>query len=165
MADDEKNKGSGISIKKMLIIWIPLFLVQLVVSYVVIAKYFKPKMNPQVEQVKEEKEKKAKYNKGKLGEFFLVEDIIVNPKGSDGRRFVNLSVSFECENGGVKSEVEDRLTLIRDYLISLISDRTISQIDHRVGKDSLRFEIMENVNEMLPDGGVTNVYFENFIMQ
>ena len=165
MADEEKKKGQTGSLKRMLIMWIPLFLIQLVVSYVVVAKFLRPKMSPQTEKVEYEIAKKERDNKGEFGEVLLIEDIIVNPKGTDGRRFVNISVGFECESGDIISELEKRQILVRDYLISLISDLTISQIDSRAGKDSLRNKIKERVNELLPEEGVVNVYFDNFIMQ
>lgn len=166
MADDDKKKGSGGSLKKMLIMWVPIFIVQLVVAYVVVAKFVKPRMNPKTEQVEKEIEKKNPNNySGEFGEVLLVEDVIVNPKGTDGRRFVNLSVGIECESGTVKGELEKRAILIRDFMISLVSDRTIDQIDNAAGKDSLRFKIKNYVNELLPEYGVANVYFEEFIMQ
>ncbi len=163
-AEEKKQSGSGL--KKMLMIWLPLFILQLVVAYIIVAKLFRPKLAPvtqvvQAEPVKKKSSKKA----GKAGPIYSIEDVIVNPKNSFGKHFVNVTVALECENNKVVKELEKRDVQIRDFLISLLTERTIQEIDDAAEKDSLRSIIIDRVNEMLPDEGVEAVYFSNFIIQ
>jgi flagellar FliL protein len=159
----ETEAKSGMTMKKMIIIWIPLFVVQLVVSYVVVAKFFKPKMNPAMEEIRDESTRQTP--QAQIGEWFLMEDVIVNPKATKGARFLSMSVGFECETNQVVKEIEKREILIRDYLISLLSDRTIEQLDDGKDKEILRMEILGHVKEVLATEGLMNVYFETFILQ
>ena len=161
----EEKKKSGSSIKKVLMIWLPLFVIQLVVTYIIVSKVFRPKLAPVTQAVQAETKKSKSKKAGDTGEIYLVEDVIVNPKNTYGKRFLNVSVAFECENGKVVKELEKRDVHIRDYLISLFTDRTIDQLDDVADKDSLRAEIQQHVNEMLPDAGIVAVYFNNFIIQ
>ncbi len=159
----ETEAKPGMTMKKMIIIWIPLFAVQLVVSYVVVAKFFKPKMNPAMEEIRDESTRQSP--PAAVGEMFLMEDVIVNPKATKGARFLSMSVGFECESDQVVKDIEKREILIRDYLISLLSDRTIEQLDDSKDKDILRTEILGHVKEMLATEELMNVYFETFILQ
>jgi|Deesub1362B_J571_1020462.scaffolds.fasta_scaffold08497_3 flagellar FliL protein len=164
--EEAVEKKSGSSFKKILMIWVPLFLLQTVVAYFIVSKVFRPKLAPIPATVQAEtKKKKSSKTEGDIGEIYLIEDVIVNPKGTKGRRFLNVSVALACESSDVIKELEKRDILVRDFLINLFTSRTIEQLDDVADKDSLRVTIMNRVNEMLPEGGILGVYFSNFILQ
>ena len=158
----EEGKKKSSSILKMGFIWTIIFVVQMVVLYFLVSKFFAPKYLPAIEtgtqQVSEVK------NTSDIGDIYLLEDIIVNPKDTEGRRIVNVTVGFEYANKSVLEELEKRDIQLRDYLISFFGDRKISQIDDVADKDSLRTTINLDVNNMLPYAGISAVYFSNFII-
>ena len=160
-----KKKKSRSSVKKVLIIWLPLFILQLIITYMIVSKVVRPKLSPVTQELQAKTKKKKAKKKGDTGPIYMVEDVIVNPKNTFGKRFLNVSVGFECKSGRIVKELEKRDVHIRDYLISLFTDRTIEQLDDVADKDSLRAEIRRHVNEMLPKEGIIAVYFSNFIIQ
>ena len=176
MADKEKKAGetseekepkkSG-SLKKVVMIWVPLFLLQLVLSYVIVAKFFKKKAIQQEAVAAETttKKKEATSESEKPGEIYLVEDVIANPKNTEGRHFVNVSVGLEEGKKNIGDELKNRDPQIRDILIDIFVSRTIQQMDDAADKDSLKSEISRRLNKLLGKGSIRNVYFSNFIIQ
>ena len=55
--------------------------------------------------------------------------------------------------------------LATDIVIAVISARTSEELMTMKGKETVKNEIMEKINERLKDGRVKNVYFTNFIVQ
>jgi len=101
----------------------------------------------------------------KHGEIYQVQDIIVNPAASEGRRFLNVTVGFEYYDSATAAELEARDVQVRDMLISLFSSRTVEELDDLSEKEDLKREILRKVNVILKRGKVVRVYFVNFVMQ
>ena len=62
-------------------------------------------------------------------------------------------------------ELEVKMPLINDAIITLLSSKTFEDVYTSEGKDALRDEIMATVNEKLPEYHVIYVYFTEFVMQ
>lgn len=161
--ENEKKEGKSFSLKTILIVVVPLLVLQLVFSYFLITSIVKPKGDlAGSSQPKKDIQKKQVEG---IGQIYLVEDVIVNPKGTGGRHFANVSVGFDCRDSKIMGEIEKIDVKVRDYLISLLSNRSISQLDDAADKDSLRMKIMTDVNNILPEQGIQGVYFTNFVLQ
>lgn len=114
-----------------------------------------------------------------------LDPIIVNLKGSFGRRYLKISVSLgvkdeaaedpdkkkkgkEEEKGvPVKETVEGKLVEIRDILISLLSTKSIEDVDGWANQDVIRNEIREVLNKelKLDKEGISKVFFTEFVVQ
>jgi hypothetical protein len=64
-----------------------------------------------------------------------------------------------------KEELNARLPVINDIIITLLSTKKYDQIYTSEGKESLRQEIMQAVNTRLVDYKVIQVYFTEFVVQ
>jgi len=166
-ANKEKKTKKGGFLKKVVMIWVPLFLLQLVLSYVIVVKVFRKKAVQQeaVAAGMTSKKKKAKSKGQDLGEIYLVDDVIANPKNTEGRHFVNVSVGLEEGNNKIADELKKRDPQIRDILIDIFVSKTIQQMDDPADKDSLKSEISRRLNKLLGGGSISHVYFSNFIIQ
>ncbi|NOY77212.1 MAG: hypothetical protein GXO76_05015 [Calditrichaeota bacterium] len=165
--DDKKDVKKGGSLKKVVMIWIPLFLLQLALSYIIVTKVFKRKAIQQEAEAAEmttHGKNRAKKPQ-KPGEIYLVEDVIVNPKNTEGRHFVNVSVGLEEGNKNIGDELKNRDAQIRDTLIDIFVSKTIQEMDDVADKDSLKSEIARRLNRLLGAGAIRHVYFSNFIIQ
>ena len=65
----------------------------------------------------------------------------------------------------LKKEAKKKLFLIRDTIILLLSSARLSNVSHIEGKCELRNLITELVNGVLETGKVTNVYFDEFLIE
>ena len=62
-------------------------------------------------------------------------------------------------------EVNTKLPVINDLIISLISSKKFEDVYTADGKEMLREEIATQINHMLPDYHVSYVYFTEFVVQ
>ena len=139
---------------------------EVVLAYFLVTKIIAPQMRAAAQQtsLEEEGEKKSKT----IGKIYEIKDIIVNPAGTGGSRYLNTTVGLEVENEKLFVELESRMPQIRDTLIDILVGKTIEQLDGVEDKRLLREEILTRINDILPDSEnekVAHVYFIDFVIQ
>lgn len=97
--------------------------------------------------------------------FYTIDPVIVNPAKSNGERYLKATVSLETRDPEVLAEIEKRLPQIKNQINSVLSSKTIEQVQTNEDKERLRREIQSRINGLLTTGNVTNVYFEEFVYQ
>ena len=156
---ESKPKSGGV-MKTVLMIGLPLMLVQTGVAYFLISKLVKV---PQaVEQTEEPKEEEEEEGPTKL---FVIEDVIINPAGTSGSRFLNSTIALEYVSPDLEQELTEKEVQIRDILINILASKTIPELDGPEDREALKQEILDNCNAFLKKGKIKRVYFSNFIMQ
>jgi flagellar FliL protein len=100
-----------------------------------------------------------------VGSITPIEDIVVNPAGSSGTRYLCTTVALESTKPLVADEITTREPQIRDTLIEILSRRSVEELSALSTRDELRAEIKTAVNEMLTSGEVVGVYLSNFVLQ
>jgi flagellar basal body-associated protein FliL len=92
--------------------------------------------------------------------------VIVNLSGSGGRRYLKAKINLEARDGEVKKKIESKSIQIKDRLISILSSKTLEDIEGLEGQESLRREIKDAVDSVLKvEDGVLQVYFTEFVVQ
>jgi len=147
---------------KLVLIGVPIFLVQLVVVYFLVAKFMAAPSAPQADAPKQSDKKEAAESAQSI---FVVKDIIVNPAGTNGTRFLLTTVGFEINNPEREKELEKKEVQLRDVLNTILTSKGLNDLVSVDQREQLRKEIMMKVGEMLPAGSLTNVYFSKFIIQ
>lgn len=71
------------------------------------------------------------------------------------------------DKGGPPPAFEERLPIIKDSIIKVLSSKKAEEVLTAEGKDHLKEELVEAINEGLglDEAPVTNVYFSDFIVQ
>ncbi|HEC60904.1 MAG TPA: flagellar basal body-associated FliL family protein [bacterium] len=64
-----------------------------------------------------------------------------------------------------KEEINERLPVINDILISLLSSQTFESTYTALGKEILRQQIADTINQQIPEYQVIFVYFTEFVVQ
>ena len=164
MPDEENNeqesKKSGNPMMIIIIAVVGALVVGAVASFIV----FKMVMSkPAEEPAKEEEQAVEEISYGKL--LPLDEPIIVNLAGTKGQRYLKVNIQFEVGDDAVMDEIKERMPLILDLLISILSSKTIDDVSNTVGRNRLRREIVDKTNSELKTGRVINVYFTEFVIQ
>jgi flagellar basal body-associated protein FliL len=62
-------------------------------------------------------------------------------------------------------EVAPRIPVMNDIIITMLASQTFESIYTAEGKETLRQQIMDTINEQLPDYRVNFVYFTEFVVQ
>lgn len=100
------------------------------------------------------------------GEFTELDGIVINPQGTDGRRYLMVKIGVEAEESATLA----RLDLLRpaavDAVIDYMGAQPVDRLADIVYRDTLKAEIIDRFNAMLgEDGPVTRIYFTQYVLQ
>ncbi len=163
---DLKKGKSGLN-PKIFLFGIPIFIIQLVVVYFVTANFLlskTPKVassEGNVEAVGEEHANPTEYGKF----IYSIDDVIVNPAGSDGKRLLLASFGFDLSTEDDEAVVKSKEILLKDIILTTLSKRTVTELNQVETKDSVKSEILREVKKTLPKIHVNKIYLSKFILQ
>jgi len=123
---------------------------------------------PAKEDVPAEGEGTAKEDAKKelnLGVMFPLDPLIVNLAGSQGKRFLKVTISFELSTPEVHAELKENIQKVTDSILVLLSSKTFEDVYSVQGKFKLKDEVTTRVNRFLVVGHVKEAYFTEFIIQ
>jgi flagellar protein FliL len=110
-----------------------------------------------------ETQKKAKAEAP--GEVVAVSDLIVNPAGTGGRRYLKVAAAIEVHDPKVAKDLELRKAQVRDLLIRDLSARTLDELTDPVAKEETRATLVDELNEIVGAGKVSGLYFTEYVVQ
>lgn len=102
---------------------------------------------------------------GETGSFAQLKGLVVNPAGSQGNRYLAVSIAFETKASTVKSELQTKKVVIKDAVLRLLSERTSEELADPELRDDLKEALLKETNRILNDGNVDRLYFTEFVLQ
>jgi flagellar basal body-associated protein FliL len=155
---DMEGRKMGFLTKLLLIIGV--VLIQVTVAYFGVKYFFfrdvGAEASAQVEQTGFEE----------VGPILQMDEIVVNPSGSGGRRFVVVKLALELSKSDIQKEIDKQMPVISDGLIRLLSSKSVEYLSNVAFRDTLRQEMMAAINDRLPGGeGVEDIFFTGFVLQ
>jgi flagellar protein FliL len=162
---DQAVKASAPSFfsKKIFIIGVPIFVVQLAVLYFLMAKFIAAP--PHVENTAVKTEDETQKAESATQNIFLIKDVIINPAGTNGTRFLLTTVGIEVSTPEAQQELEKKEVQVRDLLNSILTSKGLNELVSIEQRELLRGEISKQVGGLLKSGKLRNVYFSKFIIQ
>jgi len=100
-----------------------------------------------------------------IGPMYPMAQFVVNLLSESGNRFLKVAVDLELSDPKLQPEMDHKKSLIRDIIIRTFSSKTFEEISTLKGKDKLKEEVLDKINENLSDGQVKNIYFTDFVVQ
>lgn len=100
-----------------------------------------------------------------MGPVAELKQFIVNLQSNDGRRYLKVEMTLELNHKNSGKEVENKIPLIRDVIIGVLSAKRFDEVATENGKIRLREELKVAINRHLIDGQVRNIYFTTFVIQ
>jgi flagellar FliL protein len=154
--------------KKLIAIGVPVFLVQLVVVYFLAAKFMSPSSQGSPAQNQPPTEAvKGSANPKEAAEpnLYTIKDIIINPAGTNGSRFLLVTMAFEFDSPGALQEMGKKEVQVRDALNTILTSKTLLELVDVNKREALRVEISKRISGFISTGTLKNVYFSKFIIQ
>jgi flagellar FliL protein len=157
--------------QKIIVIGLPLFIVQLVAVYFITANFLLNKVQGSTpgNLIKTEKNDKNAANRNQnveLGKFiYLIEDVIVNPEGTEGKKLLLASIGFDVSSEVQQQELKSKEVLVKDVIVSELSSKTLDQLSNSTYRDTLKTQIGSKVKDLIPDLKLNAVYFSKYIIQ
>ncbi len=112
-------------------------------------------------------ESSHKGDKGKDGGsiIYAINNIVVNPAGTGGSRFLSVSFGFALDSPQLEEEFTKNDPIIRDALITILASKTVAELTDTKQKEIARYQIKKRVSELMHTDGVTGVYYTDFVLQ
>lgn len=95
----------------------------------------------------------------------LLKPFIVNLQDQSGGRYLKLTLNLELTSPEAVGSLKVNGPRIRDSIIILLSSKSYADIGTVEGKYKLRDEIVNRINQFLPDNSVRTAYFTEFVIQ
>lgn len=98
----------------------------------------------------------------KVGPIYETEEFTVNTAQS-ANRYIKAQFALELTNEKVRKELDDKLPLLQDRVIMVLSAQRMDELSTSEGKEALKKSLIEAINKFLEKGQVTKIYFKNII--
>ncbi len=169
MADGEeikeatgKEKSGGKKSMILLIIGVVMIvLAAVLVIFVIFPKYQQMNGGAAEEEVAEE----VPEGPVPIGKILKIENITINPKGSQGRRFAVFEMALEYSNPELEPTLKTYMPIILDRYQTYLRTKTVRDLTSVSEIDSIRSDLKEIVVDMLKTDEITNLYFTRFVLQ
>lgn len=165
---DKEKKGINI---KIFLFGMPLFIAQLVAVYFITANILLKKVEANVSSANQQPvEKNAAVKQtakqSDLGKFvYMVDDLIVNPANTDGKKLLLSSIGFDVPSANDQNELKARDVILKDAVISVMSSKDLDRLASITYRDTLRTEIIKKLGQIMPNVKINTVYFSKYILQ
>ncbi len=118
---------------------------------------------PQTQQSNTMGETNARYLR--IGPIFQLDTFIVNLLSQGGRRYLKINIGLEMTTANLENELNAKRALVRDIIIGILTSKSPEDISTTRGKDKMKEEIVQRLNENLVDGKVRNVFISDMAIQ
>lgn len=79
--------------------------------------------------------------------------------------FATVALSVECRDAALADNITAKKAQFLDMIITAVGKRQLAELNTIQGKLLLKTELMRLFNKLLPDGGITDIYFATFVLQ
>lgn len=105
--------------------------------------------------------------KGKEGEsnVRVLENLVLNPAGSGGSRFLMLTIAIEASGSVALEALKARDAELRDVILTDLGAKTIEQLSDIGAREALKTELLEQINARFGKNSAKRLYFSQFVVQ
>ncbi len=102
----------------------------------------------------------------KIGPLYPLKPFTVNLRTASGKDvYLKATLTLELDDKLLSKELDAKNAVIRDNIIMILSKQTAEGITSDMGKSKICKKIKANLNSILTDGQIRNVYIVNFVIQ
>ena len=95
----------------------------------------------------------------------VVDNLVLNPAGTDGARYLMLTAAFEVKDAAAEEMLKTRDAEVRDVLISRFGLKTVEELTDITKREALKAEVLGILTPLFPPGTLKHVYFPQFVIQ
>lgn len=99
------------------------------------------------------------------GQFAMINDLLINPRDSGGKRFLVLSLGVETKSADVIAELAEKEIVVRDAILQMLSEHTSDELSSIELRESLKIGLIDRLNSLLQKGEIDRLYFTQYLLQ
>ncbi len=103
--------------------------------------------------------------KVKIKALLSMETFVVNLADPGGKRYLRVTMALEIDDKDFVEEAKRNVPQMRDKILLILPAKKFKDIRTSSGKDVLRKEIIDQLNPLLKDCKITNLFFQEFVIQ
>jgi flagellar FliL protein len=107
----------------------------------------------------------AKVEEVKSAVTHSLENLVLNPAGSSGTRFLMVTAAFELKDAATEQFMKDHEAEIRDRILALLSKKTVDELTEPGQRETIKKQVLDAVIPIFPKGAVLKVFFPQFVIQ
>ncbi len=164
-ADDEPE--GGFKLGKLLVL-VGIIVLQIAMAYGVAHFLILPRLpggDALADSLAESAVPEEKSGPKERGTIVMIEDIVVNVQDIERSRLLMVSAALEFSAKGLGEEITERMPELRAMVIDHLTNNQVAELVHREGRDRVKQDLLESMNEVLRSGDLLNIYFSNFVVQ
>jgi len=94
-----------------------------------------------------------------------LDNLVLNPAGSGGTRFLMVTAAFELKDAGTEQLMKDHEAEVRDRILALLGKKTVEDLTDPAQRDAIKKQVLEVVTPVFPKNTVLKVFFPQFVIQ
>lgn len=95
----------------------------------------------------------------------ILENLVLNPAGSGGSRFLLFSVAIETGNATAGPDMAAHDAEVRDLILTALGGKTVDQLTDMSARDGIKTEVQAAIVKRFGKGAVKRIYFPQFVVQ
>ncbi len=95
----------------------------------------------------------------------LLENLVLNPAGSGGSRFLLLSVAIETSSATVATDMQARDAELRDIILTALGSKSVEQLTEMSTREGMKHELQTAIGLRFGKTAAKRVYFPQFVVQ
>jgi flagellar FliL protein len=95
----------------------------------------------------------------------LLENLVLNPAGSGGSRFLLLSVAIETSSANTVTEFQARDAELRDIVLTALGSKTVDELTDISTREGIKAELLSAIGARFGKSVVKRLYFPQFVVQ
>ncbi len=95
----------------------------------------------------------------------LLENLVLNPAGSGGGRFLLFTVAIETGTSTASTDFKDRDAELRDVILTALGTKTVDQLVDMSAREAIKTEIQAVICARFGKNAVKRLYFPQFVVQ
>ncbi len=99
------------------------------------------------------------------GHIYTMDPLIVNLADADQNRYLKIRINLESTKPEANEEFSKKLPLIKDTILTILSQKKSEEMFPSSGKEKLKAEMLRSINPNLLELKIKAVYFSEFVIQ
>ena len=96
----------------------------------------------------------------------LIDNLVLNPAGSGGSRFLMLAAALEFSDAKAIDEIKARDSEARDVVLRVLGARTVEELAEMSNREALKKELADSLGTLFGKRkAIRRVYFPQFVIQ
>jgi len=113
----------------------------------------------------EQREREERQRRDGPGAMYAFENLVLNPAGTGGTRFLMVTAAFELRDAKVSDQMKAREVEVRDRILLILGGRTVEQLAEIGLREQVKEDLRSGVEAMFERGTIREVYLPQFVIQ